>query len=69
MQPQQTTTVSQATPPIAPINPETVMEHGESPTAIILAVTILITTLMGSVTNLVQVMIRGIAQHSKSTVR
>jgi predicted transposase YdaD len=69
MQLQQTTNANQATPPITPINPETVMEHSESPTAIILAVTILITTLMGSVTNLVQVMIRGMAQHSKSIER
>jgi hypothetical protein len=65
MQPQQTTAASQTVQPIPPINPETVMKHGESPTAIILAVTILITTLMGSTTTLVQIMIRGMAQRSK----
>jgi len=65
MQLQQTNTSSQMPHPISAINPETVLKHGESPTAIILAVTILITTLMGSVTTLVQIMLRGMSQRSK----
>lgn len=35
----------------------TTIEHGESPTAIILAIAILITALLGSLTKLVQIIV------------
>jgi len=53
----QPTTTNQTIPPIAPIDPTTIVENGESPTAIILAIAILIAILFGSVTGLVQVIV------------
>ncbi|HEY9797172.1 MAG TPA: hypothetical protein V6D30_16135 [Leptolyngbyaceae cyanobacterium] len=55
----QPTTTNQTLPPIAPIDPTTIVENGESPTAIILAIAILIAILLGSVTGLVQVIVTG----------
>ena len=55
----QPTTTNQTIPPIAPIDPTTIVENGESPTAIILAIAILIAILFGSVTGLVQVILVG----------
>jgi hypothetical protein len=55
----QLTTTNQTIPPIAPIDPKTIVENGESPTAIILAIAILIAILLGSVTGLVQVIVTG----------
>jgi hypothetical protein len=46
----QPTITNQTIPPIAPIDPTTIVENGESPTAIILAIAILIAILFGSVT-------------------
>ena len=53
---QQPTTTEQAMP-IAPIDPKTIIERGESPTAIILAIAILITFLFGSLTQLIRVIV------------
>jgi len=52
-------TTNQTIPPIAPIDPKTIVENGDSPTAIILAIAILIAILLGSVTGLVQVIVTG----------
>jgi hypothetical protein len=52
---QQSTT--QTVSPIAPIDPTIIVEHGESPTAIILAVTILLTFLFSSLTGLIRVIL------------
>ncbi len=53
----QPTITNQTIPPIAPIDPTPIVENGESPTAIILAIAILIAILFGSVTGLVQVIV------------
>jgi hypothetical protein len=55
----QPTTTNKTIPPIAPIDPTPIVENGESPTAIILAIAILIAILLGSVTGLVQVIVTG----------
>ena len=57
----------QTVPPIAPIDPKPIIEHGESPTAIILAMTILIATLLGSTTRLVRVVLMMILRQTKSS--
>jgi len=55
----------QANLPMTPINTTEIVEHGESTTAIILAITILMATMFGSVTVLVQVVLQGQSQHSR----
>ncbi len=51
------TIINQAIPPITPIDPKPIIEHGNSPTAIILAITILIAILISSMTTLIQVIL------------
>ncbi|HEY9612862.1 hypothetical protein [Allocoleopsis sp.] len=53
----QPTTTNQTIPAIAPIDPTTIVENGESPTAIILAIAILIAMLFCSMTGLVRVIV------------
>ncbi len=53
----QPTTTNQTIPPISPIDPTPIVENGESPTAIILAIAILIAILLGAVTGLVRVIV------------
>ena len=55
----QPTATNQTIPPIAPIDPTPIVENGESTTAIILAIAIIIAILLGSVTGLVQVIVTG----------
>jgi hypothetical protein len=47
----------QTTLPVTSIDTQQIIEHGESPTAIILAVSILISILLYSITRLVQVVV------------
>jgi len=63
-QPQQPT-ANQTISPFAPIDPTPIVEHGESPTAIILAIAILISILVGSITGLLRVLALAILLHSK----
>ena len=42
---------------IAPIDPQPIVEHGESPTAIILAIAILISMLFSGITGLVRIIV------------
>jgi hypothetical protein len=65
MKSQQNNTTSQITQHITPTNTEAVLKNSESPTTVILAVTILITTLMGSVTTLVKITLQGMIQRPK----
>ena len=51
---QQQTLNEQTTLPINSIDLKPIVEHGESPTAIILAIAFLLTVLLGSVTKLIQ---------------
>lgn len=51
---QQPTTTEPSIPPIAPIDPKQIVEHGNSPTAIILAIAILLAVFLGSMTGLVK---------------
>lgn len=53
----QTPITHQTIPPIAPIDPTPIVTHGESPTAIILAIAILIVLSLGSLTQLVRVIL------------
>jgi hypothetical protein len=43
--------------PITPVNPMSILEHGNSPTAIILAIAILLRILLGSLTRIVQIIL------------
>jgi len=52
-------------PPIAPIDSKPIIEHGESPTAIILAIAILISMVVGSITELVRVIVIAILRQAK----
>jgi hypothetical protein len=63
----QLTTANQSIPPIAPIDPTLILENGESPTAIILAIAILISILVGSITGLVRVVMLVILRQSKAS--
>ncbi len=56
MNQQQLASTQQTVPPIAPIDPKTIAQS-ESPTAIILAVAILLSISIGSITQLVQVIL------------
>lgn len=56
MNQQQPTSTQQIVPQIAPIDPTPIIES-ESPTAIILAIAILISMLVGSITGLVRVIV------------
>jgi hypothetical protein len=53
----QQTPIYQTTLPIDSIDLKPIVEHGESPTAIILAIAFLLTVLFGSVTKLMQVIL------------
>lgn len=57
----------QTTPPIAPVDPTPIITHGDSPTAIILAVAILISILLKSVTGLIRVIGIVMLHQSKSS--
>jgi len=48
---------NQSVPSIVPIDIQPIVEHGESPTAIILSIAILSSTLIGSITGLVRVIL------------
>jgi hypothetical protein len=48
----------QPTQPINPIDPQTIIKHGESPTAIILAVATLLAILFRSMTGLIAVILK-----------
>lgn len=52
--------------PIAPIDPLLIVEHGNSPTAIILAVAMLIVMLVGSMTSLMRVLLLVAIHQSKT---
>lgn len=64
MNPQQTPSTQQTVPSIAPIDPQPIAQS-ESPTAIILAIAILISIVIGSITGLVQVIMFGMLHQSK----
>jgi hypothetical protein len=64
---QHPTITNQAVPPITPIDPTSIVEHGESPTAIILAIAILIAILLSSMTGLVRVIVILIMHKTKSS--
>lgn len=55
---QQPISTQPITPSIAPLDPQPIVQS-ESSTAVILAVTILISTLIGSMTQLVQVVLKA----------
>lgn len=65
MSQQQPTFTQRSVPAIAPINPKPVVEQGESSTAIILAIAILISILVGSITELVRVIVIVILRQTK----
>jgi hypothetical protein len=48
----------QPTQPINPIDPQTIIKHGDSPTAIILAIAILLLLVCNGLTGLIQVILR-----------
>ena len=48
----------QPTQPINPIDPQTIIKHGDSPTAIILAIAILLAILFQSMTGLIAVILK-----------
>ena len=50
-------TTNQSVPSIVTIDTLPIIEHGESPTAIILSIAILSSTLIGSITGLVRVIL------------
>jgi len=49
---------SQPTQPINPIDPQAIIKHGDSPTAIILAIAILLLLVCHGLTGLIQVILR-----------
>lgn len=59
------TTTSPTITPITSIDAKPMIENGNSPTAIILAITILISILVGSITGLVRVVIIAILRQTK----
>ncbi|MGB3787968.1 MAG: hypothetical protein WA949_08155 [Phormidesmis sp.] len=56
---------NQTIPPISPIDTKPIIEHGESPTAIILAIAILISIVIGSITGLVRAILIVIPRQTK----
>lgn len=64
---QHPTITNQTVPPITPIDPTSIVEHGESPTAIILAIAILIAVLLSSMSGLVRVIVILVMQQTKSS--
>ncbi|MBD2156722.1 hypothetical protein [Leptolyngbya sp. FACHB-16] len=67
LQQQQPIVSNQTVPPISPIDPKSIVEHGENTASIILAIAILITALVSSITQLVRVLAVVMVQQSKST--
>jgi hypothetical protein len=57
--------IEQVMPSMTPIDSAALLEHGESPTAIILAIAILISVLVGSITCLVKVIVLVMLQQPK----
>jgi hypothetical protein len=57
-------TTQQTVPSIAPIDPQPIAQS-ESPAAVILAIAILISVVIGSITGLVQVIMLGMLHYSK----
>jgi hypothetical protein len=57
MNQQQPTSIQHTVLPIVTIDTQPIIEHGESPTAIILSIAILSSTLIGSITGLVRVIL------------
>jgi hypothetical protein len=66
-QPQPTTT-SQTTPTITPIDSSALIEHGNSPTAIIITLTFLIAVLFTSMTALIRVLLLVVMHLPKSSL-
>ncbi len=67
--------ISQSATSIAPIDPLPIIEHGNSPTAVILAISILTVSLLGAITSLVRVLLivsavrdRGVPTSDKLSV-
>jgi hypothetical protein len=58
----QTQTTGSQISPIAPIDPTPIVTHGESPTAIILAIAILIVLSLSSLTQLIRVIVMAMRQ-------
>lgn len=54
----QLTSIQNQAIPMTRIDPNTIAKHGDSPTAIILAIAILLSTLLTGITGLVQVLTR-----------
>jgi hypothetical protein len=54
---QQTIVENQSVAQMSPIDPKPIVEHGESPTSIILAIAILISILVSGITGLVRVIV------------
>ena len=54
---QNTITSTETISPILPIEPKFIIEHGESPTAIILATTVLLSITLSSVKDLLKVIL------------
>ncbi len=52
---QQQVSTTQPNAPFTPINPDTLIREGDSPTAIILAIAILLSVVLGSVSLLIRV--------------
>lgn len=63
----QPTTTSQPISPIAPIDPQLIVEHGESATTIILSIAVLISVLVRSLTGLVRVIAITLLHQKRSS--
>jgi hypothetical protein len=61
----QSTMTNQTIPPLPPIDTKPIIEHGESPTAIILAIAILISIVVGSITELARAILIAILRQTK----
>ncbi len=61
----QSTMTNQTIPPLSPIDTKPIIEHGESPTAIILAIAILISIVVGSITELARTILIAILRQTK----
>ncbi|MGB5593627.1 MAG: hypothetical protein WBM32_20075 [Crocosphaera sp.] len=54
----QSITSTQPINPVTPIDPNTIIKHGESPTAIILAIAILLIFIFSGITGLIKVILK-----------